>query len=565
MPYRNRTTPQYIDYLQRLQEYERQNNLNVTEGFTDFLMDVFPDSILAIAKALSAVPKDLRRDGRLVSKMLRELEFDGISGRIAFDEQGDLKNPRFTVATRSTSTEWAHVGFVTPTAAYIAFDKVCFAVVGCGTDIPNDEYPPIDDLLPFWIWLVVASLVVASVLFVYQRRNHRTVAEKLQKIEEELKSLDSDDNAVKQRKGRLYKEIADLLGQPTPEHWTDEHGLVEVQPTQQEYWDVLSRFRATGNEGETYHLSKLSRVQNVGIWSYYVFRKNQLANKYRTDLNDSKQLLERSVWHGTSSLNSDVIWSDQQDGFLMQLAQQGQWGRGIYFSERSGYSDPYSFKPFAEDSDTLQQDRELFLVNLLVGESVFLDRNEGPWMEEACKNLVNPPDNPQRYGLKFDTVEGEIDDEAKTRVFVVYENGRAYPEYLVRYYKGERDPARTPHQSLEEALVEKALKVRAAEEAKENEKGSTAQPEDDMHSVSSIVSVEVIWQFVNDNGEWENYLNGHQIQIEQSYKHDSAGIVTIQHFPWTYAIDFNVNVQTNLDHEDLKSRKVRRIHLGNGV
>jgi hypothetical protein len=76
-------------------------------------------------------------------------------------------------------------------------------------------------------------------------------------------------------------------------------------------------------------------------------------------------------------------------------------GRGICFSERSRYCDPFSFKPFTEYSGSLQKDRELFLVKLLVGESILLDRHEGPWMEDACKSLFAPPDNPDREGLNL--------------------------------------------------------------------------------------------------------------------------------------------------------------------
>lgn len=38
-------------------------------------------------------------------------------------------------------------------------------------------------------------------------------------------------------------------------------------------------------------------------------------------------------------------------------------------------------------------------------------------------------------------------------MFIVYENGRAYPRYRVRYYRGERDPERTPFASREDACV----------------------------------------------------------------------------------------------------------------
>jgi Receptor family ligand binding region len=282
IPYRNCTSTQFIDYLERLQQYERHNNLPITKTVSDFLKFNFPDSILAIAKGLSAVPPPLRNNGTLVSEKIRKVEFEGVSGPIAFDENGDLKSLLFTVASLSDRRiGWTHVGIATPESAQINFNLVCFAVVGCGAGIPED-CPKFKDSLPFWIWVVIATLGIASFLLVFQSRKHRTVADKLRQFEEELKSLESDDDAVKRRKGKLYKESAGLLGQ---ENWTDAHGLVVVPPTQQEYWDVLSRLRATVNEGETCHLSKLYRVQNLGIFSYYVFRKNQLANKYDTDLN----------------------------------------------------------------------------------------------------------------------------------------------------------------------------------------------------------------------------------------------------------------------------------------
>jgi len=336
---------------------------------------------------------------------------------------------------------------------------------------------------------------------------------------------------------------------------------VTVPPTEQEYWDVQQKLRETMNDDQTCHLSNLSRVQNLGIWSYYVFRKNQLANKYGADLTDPQAVQEVSTWHGTSSLNPDVIYSDQQDGFMMQLSQQGQWGRGIYFSERSGYSDPYAFKPLTEHIDTPQQDRELFLVKLLVGEAIFLDRRSSEVMQAACNNLLAPPDNPDRPGLKFDTVKGVIEDEYDTKVYVVYENGRAYPEYLVRYYKGERDPRRTPFESLEEALQDKETR-RLTESCEESALPPTVEEADE--ESSEIEPMEhAIWEYQQsgEEGGWIAYKVAHQIQIEKAYRKDPNGAVTIEHFPWTYVVDLSANLQTNLDHPDKKNRRIRRIVL----
>ena len=109
-----------------------------------------------------------------------------------------------------------------------------------------------------------------------------------------------------------------------------------------------------------------------------------------------------------------------------------------------------------------------------------------PPAKEACRNIVqrHPVDGvdvctavPQgsvNAGAKYNTVRGYTQTDIKipasdasgagassgwmknpdcpvSQVFIVYENGRAYPRYIVRYYRGNRDPARTPYTSREEA------------------------------------------------------------------------------------------------------------------
>jgi hypothetical protein len=38
---------------------------------------------------------------------------------------------------------------------------------------------------------------------------------------------------------------------------------------------------------------------------------------------------------GTSTFDAENIYTDKQDGFMMQFASQGQFGRGIYFAEEA--------------------------------------------------------------------------------------------------------------------------------------------------------------------------------------------------------------------------------------
>ena len=44
----------------------------------------------------------------------------------------------------------------------------------------------------------------------------------------------------------------------------------------------------------------------------------------------------------------------------------------------------------------------------------------------------------------------------RSKIWVVYENGRAYPQYVIRYYRGARDPTRTRFASAADAGVGRA-------------------------------------------------------------------------------------------------------------
>jgi hypothetical protein len=102
-----------------------------------------------------------------------------------------------------------------------------------------------------------------------------------------------------------------------PDTWSDcDEILVEVPPDEDQYWQVAIRLQETMTDA---HVSKLWRIQNTSLWTYYSFHKDRLSmNKIKHN--------ERSVWHGTSSLDPAVIYNDRQDGFMMQFSQVGVWG-----------------------------------------------------------------------------------------------------------------------------------------------------------------------------------------------------------------------------------------------
>ena len=99
----------------------------------------------------------------------------------------------------------------------------------------------------------------------------------------------------------------------------------------------------------------------------------------------------------------------------MQRSNQGMWGQGIYFAENASYSDNYAY----HDGSGLGT-KTMILARLIAGDEIHI-------LPDA--SLRHCPEKPGGKG-RYDTVTGTT---RGSKVYVVYENGRAYPEYLVTY------------------------------------------------------------------------------------------------------------------------------------
>ena len=236
----------------------------------------------------------------------------------------------------------------------------------------------------------------------------------------------------------------------------------------------------------------------------------------------------------------------------MQYCEVGLWGRGIYFAEEASYSynfsyDPSLLRPASDNasfasmgnrSQGLEGERELFMVKLNVGDYVELAPN---------RTLTVPPLN-ENTSYKYNTVAGTTKG---AHVFIVYENGRAYPEYLVRFYRGDRDPARTPFESREEAQsLQSSMALRHITACASKEQASEAR---------------VVWRFQGASStrtRWVDYPAVQHKVLEQAYEAFMSGsaeaTVTIQGPKWKYKIDFVEMKQTNLDHRNHTRRAIKR-------
>jgi hypothetical protein len=101
-----------------------------------------------------------------------------------------------------------------------------------------------------------------------------------------------------------------------------------------------------------------------------------------------------------------------------------------------------------ERPNSFPDDKEMFLAKLLIGNAIRINRDESPSKEAECRALTVPPIEPIS-GLKYNTVTG---DTGGSQVWIVYENGRAYPDYLIRYYRGTYNKSRTPFMNQAKAM-----------------------------------------------------------------------------------------------------------------
>ena len=553
VPYRH---PRFNEqFLNDLQTYQKQYNRKVVseDDINHYVYEVIPDATAILVKALSQLMPEERKNGTRVTELVRSISLNpSLNGEIRFTQDGDRADPLYTVMNYgSRDNPWAVVGQVSIDASggltNIDFNKICWASKGCGLlNTPGEKYDIPPDKLPIWVLVLIP--VISAFVIILGFRYYRTHSKKknlrqnmtaLQEKMEKMKNIDSDltslqdqlEEARKKQKSLILKR-ADL--QDTPATWTrgSPRILNEIDPTSDEYWTVHKQLQESMKDA---WISKLWRVQNESLWTFYSFHKDKLTM-------NGIQHAERSVWHGTSSLDPGVIFNDTQDGFMMQFSRRGFWGRGIYFAQNSSYSYSYSFAPGSncmDRDDGMSGEREMFLAKLLVGNEIYMNRDESSSMQHQCQELTVPPVDP-KSGLKYNTVSGTT---GGSKVWIVYENGRAYPDYLVRYYRGKRDPSRTPLESHGSSSLVSLAKSIFSAVSNEN------------------LSGKVTWEYYD--GGWHEYQTQAQKDIEDFFlmhkcKKTTGSTVQIYTGQWHYDIDIVSMTQMNVDHMNRTVRKIRR-------
>ncbi|KAI6646906.1 Sacsin-like [Oopsacas minuta] len=190
----------------------------------------------------------------------------------------------------------------------------------------------------------------------------------------------------------------------------------ELLPDSDEYSAVARNFMNTLPNAT---IMTVLKIHHKTCWDNFV--KNIKRKIEPQDGDDGSSnfrentLLIKPLFHGSSSTDPEVIIQDPV-GFNVKYAKEGMWGRGIYFAQNASYSHGLAYK----DSTGICS---MFLSKVFVGNARY---------EEANSELLGP-----RQG--YHSVTGI--HPAGTKVYILYENGLAYPGYLINYRPGTSLPS----------------------------------------------------------------------------------------------------------------------------
>jgi hypothetical protein len=198
-----------------------------------------------------------------------------------------------------------------------------------------------------------------------------------------------------------------------PDDWskgmTENLRLDEIDSRDPAYIKIQNRFESAI---KTVKILKIERIQNKYLWDKYTREKNRL-------LGEKGSVKENLLWHGCKGAGPNFIL---KTGFDISFASDGGlFGRGLYFARLASYSCP----------SYCWHDKEkgiyyVFLAKVLSGVTHVAPSGSG---------FKKPPFWNEEKMIYYDSVtnHANVDSDDVNQMFVVYDNDKAYPYYLVAY------------------------------------------------------------------------------------------------------------------------------------
>jgi hypothetical protein len=175
----------------------------------------------------------------------------------------------------------------------------------------------------------------------------------------------------------------------------------------EEYWMVRELYDLTCNK----KVSNIWRIQNCALWENYYREKLRIKQ-------EKGFIEEKLLFFANKTVKIEHI---QKNGFDISFANDNQsYGRGIYFNRRADKVLTHAYK-----YDKKQKFSYIFLSTVLVGVA---------YLSEASQSYRKPPFYDESKFIYHDSVtniENFSDLKEADQIFVVYNNEKAYPSYMI--------------------------------------------------------------------------------------------------------------------------------------
>ena len=205
------------------------------------------------------------------------------------------------------------------------------------------------------------------------------------------------------------------LSDDSPRFWQPQSRTVQVFAVRwgtPEFNDVERKFFSTMTR--QYIIRCIERIQNQWLWEKYVQHRSMMVKK------NSGVVNEMELFHGTRHTDPRAIY-DSEEGFDMRCSAQGMWGQANYFAVDARYSHSYAY---CSNSGN----KSVFLAKVLTGDSFYCS-SDTSLRKPPCKSSAGKV---QLGQVRYDTVTGITNG---SRVYMTYDNSKAYPAYLITYYR----------------------------------------------------------------------------------------------------------------------------------
>ncbi len=184
--------------------------------------------------------------------------------------------------------------------------------------------------------------------------------------------------------------------------------LEELPSSSPEHSSVKAEFDKT--MAGKYSTLVITKLNNGMLREYFTHKESFIQS-----LHGSAKPMVMSLFHGTKDTEPSAIYNGYYEGFDMQYARKGYWGKGMYFAANASYSNDYAHKKEGMS--------HILMAKVIVGNAF----DSGTRTDNS---LMHPPLLPGDPVKRYDSVKGRT---GGSYVYIIYDGNQAYPMYLLSY------------------------------------------------------------------------------------------------------------------------------------